>query len=105
MKIVINRNYSGWGLSRAAWLRLRELGEPLALRENDTPEKYRFGSAFEDSRRRTNPNLVKVVEALGDAAHYAGKAMKVVEIPEGVRWRVSDYDGKEHVEEVHRIWS
>jgi hypothetical protein len=30
--------------------------------------------------------------------------LKVVEIPDGVEWELNDYDGMEHIAEVHRTW-
>ena len=30
--------------------------------------------------------------------------MKVVEIPDDISWEISDYDGWETVEEIHRSW-
>jgi hypothetical protein len=54
---------------------------------------------------RTDPKLVEVVETLGTARASGRHAvLEVVEIPDGVEWEISDYDGIEHVHEVHRIW-
>jgi hypothetical protein len=54
---------------------------------------------------RDDSLLVATVEALGDAASGRHAKLKVVEIPDGVQWQIEEYDGNEHVAEVHRTWS
>jgi hypothetical protein len=63
------------------------------------------GEPFSDRDiERDDPDLVAVVEEFGDlASGWAGK-LAVVEIPDGVRWEVEEYDGLERVAEVHRTW-
>ena len=89
MKVVINGCYGGYGLSEAAL-------DYLGL---DREDRY----AFEDDR--TNPKLVECVEKLGEAANTAHSELYVVEIPDDVKWTITEYDGIEQVEEVHRVWS
>lgn len=38
----------------------------------------------------------------GTAGRYA--ELKVVEIPDDVKWTIEEYDGWEHVAEKHRVW-
>jgi len=54
---------------------------------------------------RDDSDLVFVVETLGDAASGDWAQLRVVEIPDGVDWEVNEYDGRETVEEKHRVWS
>jgi hypothetical protein len=54
---------------------------------------------------RHNPLLVQVVEELGTAANGSHAKLKVVEIPDGTRYEIDEYDGMEHVAESHRTWS
>lgn len=90
MKVVINGCYGGFSLSDEA---LAYLGIPGGSRY-----------AYEDDR--TNPKLVECVEKLGEAAsHGLGSSLYVVEVPDDVKWIITDYDGIEQVEEVHRVWS
>lgn len=57
---------------------------------------------------RTNAHLIELVEEMraeevnpsGDCA-----SIYVVEIPDDVKWYISEYDGSETVEEEHRSWS
>lgn len=90
MKVVINGCYGGYSLSDEA---LAYLGIPGGSRY-----------AYDDDR--TNPKLVECVEKLGEAAsHGLGSSLYVVEVPDDVEWIITDYDGIEQVEEVHRVWS
>ena len=86
MKVVINRCYGGFGLSEKA-------KQMLGI-EYD----------FELEQDRTNPKLVEVVEKLGEAARAKSAELKVVEIPDDVKWGIEDYDGMETIHEVHRVW-
>jgi hypothetical protein len=53
---------------------------------------------------RNDPDLVAVVEKLGDKANGSCAELSIVDIPDGVEWEISDYDGQESVEEKHRSW-
>ncbi|MDY6834171.1 MAG: hypothetical protein SVY53_05150 [Chloroflexota bacterium] len=89
MKVVINRDYGGFGLSEKAY-------EELGLEWD--------GFGYEYFYDRSDPKLVAVVEKLGEEANGRFAKLKVVEIPDDVEWEISDYDGMEIVEEVHRGW-
>jgi hypothetical protein len=112
MKIVINKCWGGFGLSQEAWKRLIELGVPVYDIDNNNVEDTFVVFRNEDGEfwntwrgeERANPLLVQVVEELGEKADGDHAALKVVEIPEGVDWLIDDYDGKEHIEERHRVW-
>lgn len=86
MKVIINRCYGGFGLSEKA-------KQMLGI-EYD----------FELEQDRTNPKLVEVVEKLGEVANAKYAELKVVEVPDDVKWRIEDYDGMETIHEVHRVW-
>jgi hypothetical protein len=89
MKIVINRMYGGYELSREAY---KELGL----------EWDGYGFAFHNDR--ANQKLVAVVEKLGDRANGKSVNLKIVEIPDGVGWEIESCDGMEWVAEKHRTW-
>lgn len=59
-----------------------------------------------DSRpdNRTDPDLIRVIETLGDKANGKYSKIEIVEIPDGVQWEINEYDGLEHIDEVHRTW-
>ena len=90
MQIVINSCYGGFGLSNKAL----ELYNTLANTD--------IQCCFE--LERNDPILVHVVETLGDEANGRFAKLRVVEIPDDVNWEISEYDGYESIEEVHRSW-
>jgi hypothetical protein len=53
---------------------------------------------------RDDPDLVAVVEELGNRADGRHAELKVVDIPDDVNWYVEEYDGLEWVAERHRTW-
>lgn len=53
---------------------------------------------------RDDPDLVAVVEELEADANGRHASLVIVEIPDGVPWEISEYDGSEHVAEQHRTW-
>ena len=103
-KIVINTMHGGFALSQAGVLKYCELaGIPAPKTWSPLWQCY---IDFQDCDiPRDSPHLVQVVEALGAEANGDIAALKVVEIPAGVRWRICDYDGKEWVAEQHKTWS
>jgi hypothetical protein len=54
--------------------------------------------------KRNDPNLIKVVEELGEKADGDCSELAIVEIPDDVDWYIEEYDGNEHVAEKHRTW-
>jgi len=54
---------------------------------------------------RTDPDLIAVVEEMGDAANGRCSKLKIVEIPDGIEWQIEEYGGTEWVSEKHRTWS
>lgn len=111
-KIVINTSFDQFCISHKAFLRLRELGQAEALKEDD-PGAY---WSLEDAARepglnrhgqlipRDDERLVCVVEELREQANGQSAQLRVVSIPDGVQWQIAKEHGREHVSEVHRIW-
>lgn len=54
--------------------------------------------------RRDHPELVRVIEEMGEKANGGCAALDVTEIPDGVEWQIEEYDGREWVSEKHRTW-
>jgi len=89
MKIVINKCFGGFGLSKAALKRYAEIS----------------GIVSEDLEiPRDDPALVQTVEELGKKANDSYSELKVVDVPDDVEWQIHYYDGLEHIEEQHRTW-
>ena len=108
-KIVINKKHGGFGLSyEALELLAKKKGVELAARKygyvivKDGKETGDF--FYESNFSRDDPDLVAVVEELGDKANDMFSKLKIVEIPDGVNWIIDEYNGWESIHETHRIW-
>ena len=114
MKIVINKKYGGFSLSEEAVLLYGDKKGLNIIAQQDEKVKTiihyyldekKDGNQFgEWEIERTDPVLVEVVEQLGDLADTRHTRLKVVEVPDDVKWYIHDYDGIESVYEKHRIW-
>jgi hypothetical protein len=121
MKVVINRCFGGFGLSKYAFeLLLQRKGveyetrpAKFAIGDHDVDyyhkghldEDEHFISGYEFYENRSDDDLVAVVEEMGVAADGWCSELAVVEIPDDVKWHIHEYDGMEHVAEDHRTWS
>ncbi len=112
-KIIINKSYDEFCVSHKAFLRLRELGQPEALQE---PNRGEYWPAAAGPREpslnqygklipRDDQTLVRVVEELQEAANGHAAALKVVAIPDEVKWLITKAEGGEQVSEAHRTWA
>ena len=54
--------------------------------------------------QRTHPDLIAVVEELGDEASYKYSRLCIVEIPADIEWEIGNYIGMEWIAEKHRKW-
>jgi hypothetical protein len=102
-KIAVNKQFGGFGLSRAAILRARELsglprwGETHIVgdtwEEDGTPVEEDYDSITGISR--DDPILLQVLSELGADADGRFASIVVLEIPESHYWEIDDYDGME----------
>ena len=114
MKVVINSSYGTFELSDEAHTLYAKLkGYKLIKDGNDV---YRDFYKNEESEEniidewtfdRSDPDLVQVVETLGEkAGHGKNCKLKVVEIPDNIKWYIDDRNqgGGEFIAEEHRTW-
>jgi len=96
-------------------------GEVIFDRELTSPEESSFSALYHayktkgdilgrywdcwTSASRTHPLVVRAVEELGPAASGFCSALCVIEIPDGTEYTIEEYDGMEHIAEVHKTWS
>ena len=93
MKVVINDRHSGFGVSEeleAKYKGILGISNPDFCASWDIP--------------RNCPVLVALVEEMGERANDTYSRLKVVEVPDDIDWYIEEYDGIEHVAEVHRTW-
>ena len=102
MKVVINRCYGGFSLSREALQLLFDRTEDIYVFVHNEDFGIESGNHY---AYRTDPRLVEVVEKLGQAASGSVADLQVVEIPDDIDWVIEEYDGLEWVAESHRTWS
>lgn len=104
MKIVLNTCFGGFGLSEEGMNRFNELSGLNLVKDNDpmypnsTFWKIKDGNNFFDFNiERNDPNLIKVVEELGENSFGAWAQLEVVEIPDDIPWEIDSYDGSENI--------
>lgn len=111
-KVAINRKFGGFCLSREALLMYLKKAYPtqkIELLEDiwAFPKIIINGeevNSWDIYSNRENPILIEVIETLGERANTLYSKLKIVEIPDDVKYEISDYDGMETIEEVHRTW-
>ena len=127
-KIVINACYGGFGLSeegmrvyaekkgipiytwkdpkyQSAIFKIYFKADPSGMIEisNEFYQKYHLS---DNDIKRDDPNLVAVVEELGDKANGMCAKLVVQELPKGTKYRITEYDGFEGIETDDDIgWS
>jgi hypothetical protein len=104
-RVVVNKCYGGFGLSKQA---VELYAERKGLKVGDWNDTWGFfenGDFYDREIPRDDSVLVAVVEELGANAgsHYSD--LQIVNIPDDVNWTIEEYDGNEWVAEVHRTWS
>jgi hypothetical protein len=92
-KVVINTCFGGFSLSKEA-IQLYARSRGILTEDFSVWEL-----------ERDDNTLVAVVEQLGKKANGDYSKLKVVEIPADVQYTIEEYDGVEHITEVHRTWS
>ena len=121
MKVVINVCYGGFGISNVAFEKLLNLKgiafnkvpAKYPIREHDSdyykvdadPDEESYLSEYDFFSNRSDQDLIAVIEDLGKDSWGWASELKIVEIPDDVKWHIHDYDGMEHVAEDHRTWS
>jgi hypothetical protein len=111
-KIVLNSNFSSFGLSTNAKLEYyKRAGYEVVLTEKGMNTNYdvitdvKTGyTLYEDDIYRNDPILVDIVEEWGEEANGDHSKLRIVDIPDDVDWTIEEYDGRETVHERHRSW-
>jgi hypothetical protein len=119
MKVVINRCFGGFGISDEAFEKLlNRKGIAFDKVEKESSflgaTYYQAGHAgnddyyisnYEHCENRADPDLIAVIEEMGEKANSWAADIAIIEIPDDVKWHIHEYDGLEHVAEDHRTWS
>ena len=110
--IVYNNCYGGFSLSPEAqkmYLQLKGF-TPILKRSKFFWDQSYYAGGWEDfcdrEIPRNDPDLVKVVEKLGDKANGYCAELAIEYIPKGTPYRIEEYDGLETVETYYSTkWS
>lgn len=92
MKVVINKCYGGFSLSKEG------INRYATLKNVDPDSFYCRDLPREDSL------LVQVVKELKEKANGRYAKLRIVEIPDNISWHIEEYDGIEWIAEDHRTW-
>ncbi len=82
----------------------RDLGEevPNSVMSNN---KYYYYQEFDEPAIRADPDLIAVIEQLGEEeASGSCASLGIIEIPDGRPFEIDEYDGKERVVPVRECW-
>jgi hypothetical protein len=97
-KVVINSCFGGFGLSHKAVERLAQI--KCVPDDGEVIHHFQHSS---DNHIRSDQDLVKIVEELGDEASGCCAKLSIVDVPDDAQWYVHEYDGLETVREG-RVW-
>lgn len=86
MKVIINSDFGGFGLSPKAY----ELYKQRVGIENFSEDKW-------DTEYRDDPVMVSVVEELKEEADDMFSCLEIVNVPDEYDYDIDEYDGLEHV--------
>jgi hypothetical protein len=77
----------------------KDLGETV----NKFMSEYYCDRSFENDRQ--NKFLIETIEELGsDKSSGSCANLKIIDIPDDVRYEITNYDGIESIHETHRSW-
>jgi hypothetical protein len=86
MKVLINAEFGGFGLSQEAIDMFNERSE----------KKVKYSFELTD-KHRSDPILISIVEELGERANDGYSELEIATIPDGYDYAISDYDGLESI--------
>jgi hypothetical protein len=95
-RVVINTMYGGFGLSEKAMLLLEEKGVIELTRTDSKFCPLRINEPDEDSIRfRSHPELIRVVEEMGEESFGPFAELEIVKIPDNIEFYIDSNDGME----------
>jgi hypothetical protein len=109
MKIVLNKCYGGFSISKEAAELMAKNGCERAKKELEESKKdnwfgYGYVDGMDGGYDRTSEHLILAVETLKEKADGSSASLRVIEIPDGIDYFIDEYDGIESVHEQHRSW-
>ena len=100
MKIVVNRCYGGFSVSKSVFDELGLEWDGYGYIRNDNLDIDGEYDAY-----RADPRLIAAIEKVGvEEASGVHARLEIVDIPDGIDWEIQEYDGYESIHEVHQSW-
>lgn len=101
MKVIINNQYGGYGLSTEILKMYLERTNTPYTTSYQSGDYYSYdcivvdGDSFtSDCIQRHDPVLVEILEEVG----YVNKGLQIVVVPDFAKYSLGEYDGKEWIE-------
>jgi len=90
--------------NRVGILSQDEWGKASIEQQRKSNKFYQDYTICDSDLERDDPDLISVIELLGESASGQFAKITITEIPEGIAWEIQEYDGMESVSERHRSW-
>ena len=71
---------------------------------NEIPKEFYYYRSFDDDNDRCDPILIDIIERLGNEANGRFAKLAIAEIPDGVAFEITEYDGLEDVVPPRMKW-
>ena len=78
--------------------------EDLGKVISEIPNGKRFYESWHGEENRNDPDLIEVIERLGDKANGVCADLAIKEIPDGSDYEITEYDGNEDVMPPRMSW-
>ena len=78
----------------------KDLGETISK----IPEDNFYYKSWYGDDNRSDPDLIEVIERLGERANGFCAELSIAEIPDGSEFEITEYDGNESVEPPRKSW-
>jgi len=102
-KIVVNKGSCLFLLSHKAYKKFlsyeyrAQTGKDIGSRINYIDIDSLMIAKKMSHTKRDNPNLVRVIEEMGEDANAFFTKLKIVEIPDGLKWEIKNVDNTDEV--------
>ena len=118
-KVVINNCYGGFSLSEKAFVEyLKRKGINCVTKVNEFGFVEFYKNSISDENYishydyvspsnltiREDPDLIEIIEELGEESFGMFAYLKIVEIPDDVVYEITEFDGSETIREKCRTW-
>jgi len=115
MKVAINNDFGGFSLSDKAfemlldrkgieWEKCEDKLSSYYYEKGHLNDDNFYICSYDKYEDRGDKDLISIIEELGEDSWGNYASLKIVEIPDDVKWEIKEYDGSEWIAEVHRTW-